>query len=123
MQKKGLNRESFVQKFPDSERGEMKARASFLGGDFDDEIEDSSIRSFKNLQQLAQSPTVGDKTPFSKTPRAKMGADAGDEEGAGASKDKTSPKSTKQQEKDKGDKEKEKKNLLGKFLSKHRNKK
>lgn len=119
MQKKGLNRESFVQKFPDSERGEMKARASFLGGDIEDEIEDSSIRSFKNLQQMSQSPTVGDKTPFSKTPRAKMGVDAEiDDDDLNK---KSSPRDVKEQEK--GDKDKEKKNLIGKFLSKHRNKK
>lgn len=115
MQKKGLARESFVQKFPDSERGEMKQRASFLGGDFDDDAEEFATRSFKNLQQLIQSPTKGDKTPFSKTPRAKMGADPEDCEEAASS-----PRAVKGAEKEDKD---TKKNILGKlFLSKHRNK-
>lgn len=98
----------------------MKSRASFLGGDLEDDVEDSSVRSFKNLQQMTMSPTIGDKTPFSKTPRAKMGADPDEDEEA--FKDSTSPRGVKQ---DKGEKEKEKdkKNLIGKFLSKHRNKK
>lgn len=115
MQKKALARESFVQKFPDSERGEMKQRASFLGGEVDDDVEDSSVRSFKNLQQMIQSPTKGDKTPFSKTPRAKMGADPEDSEDICSS-----PRELKGGQKDDKD---VKKHRLGKlFLSKHRNK-
>lgn len=115
MQKKVLPRESFVQKFPDSERGEMKQRASFLGGEIDDDVEDSSIRSFRNLQQMIQSPTKGDKTPFSKTPWAKMGADPDDSDDICSS-----PRGGKGGEKDDKD---GKKNRLGKlFLSKHRNK-
>ena len=100
-------------KFPDSERGEMKQRASFLCADVEDEREEAPPRSFQSLQQSIVSPTKGDKTPFSKTPRAKMG---GDPEDMG---DFSSPRARRD-----GDKEQKpaKMKLVGKlFLSKHRN--
>lgn len=73
--KKGGGKDSFVHRFPDSKRGEMRLRASFLGGDtFEDEVEASPVRSFRNLEQIAKSTTTkGSKAQFSKTPRAKMG--------------------------------------------------
>lgn len=113
--KKGINRESFVQKFPDSERGEMKSRASFLGGDLEDDIEDSNIRTFRSLQQLTQSPTKGDKTPFSRTPRATLDGDLEETEESG--RELSSPRGVKEKQQKEG-----KTNIFGKILSKHRNK-
>lgn len=70
MQKPNSN-QSFQQKFPDSKRGEMKARASFLGAS----PEMAGVKNqptFKNLEQELISPTKGGKVPFQKTPRTRM---------------------------------------------------
>lgn len=113
--KKGINRESFIQRFPDSERGEMKSRASFLGGDFEEDTEECNVRTFKGLQQLNQSPTKGDKTPFSRTPRATLDGDTEEMEEGG--KDSVPPRGVKEKQQKEG-----KTNIFGKILSKHRNK-
>lgn len=109
MQKKSAGRETFLKRFPDSERGHTKSRASFLG-DVEEE-EDVKKGGFKNLEELTISPTKGDKQAFSKTPRAKMGEDPEDSTGEKCSKEESG---------------REKKKLmkhLGTFLlSKHRNK-
>lgn len=112
--KKGISRDSYVQRFPDSERGEMKSRASFLGGDLEEEVDESAVRSFKNLQQLNESPTKGDKTPFSRTPRATLEGELeeADEGGKGVN----SPTGIKVQKEGKT-------TIFGRIMAKHRNKK
>lgn len=110
MQKKD-SRDSLALKFPDSERGEMKQRASFLFADAEEESEPSP-QSFQSLQQAIQSPTKGEKTPFSKTPRAKMGTDSEDFEVPASPRGKNDK-----------DQKPAKMKVVGKFfLSKHRNK-
>lgn len=72
--------QSFIQKFPDSDRGEAKGRATFLGGEQDEEKE-TNAHSFTSLTMQTLSPTKGDKSPFSKTPWEKVGkSNGGDDE-------------------------------------------
>eukprot|EP00737_Agarophyton_chilense_P001421 gb/GEZJ01001596.1/.p1 GENE.gb/GEZJ01001596.1/~~gb/GEZJ01001596.1/.p1 ORF type:complete len:111 (-),score=24.16 gb/GEZJ01001596.1/:430-762(-) len=69
-------KESFYKKFPDSERGPLKDRASFLGTDFGDTTRDArDDTTFQDLTKMLKSPTKGNKNAFSKTPRAKVGGD------------------------------------------------
>ncbi|PXF40600.1 hypothetical protein BWQ96_09704 [Gracilariopsis chorda] len=70
-------KDSFYQKYPDSDRGTMTERASFLGSEFnDDPNETGASTSFQNLNKLQmKSVTKGQKSPFSKTPRSKVGGD------------------------------------------------
>lgn len=110
--------QSLCQKFPDSERGEMKIKASFLG-DLDDDGEEKKLGAFKTLQELSMSPTKGGKSPFSKTPRAKMGADP-DSGGVEVEEQSSTPRGLRGSLDDKSPKA----HSFGKFfLSKHRNKK
>lgn len=118
-------RASFVQKFPDSERGETKQRASFLGevSQFGDK-EQTNNDSFEKLNKMMLSPTKGNKTPFSKTPRAKVGGEA--EEG----KEEEGKEEERKEEEGKEEKENEeveknngqRKNKFSVFLSKYYNK-
>lgn len=70
-------KDSFFQKYPDSDRGTMTEKASFLGSDFkDDSNETGGETTFQNLNKLQmKSVTKGKKSPFSKTPRSKVGGD------------------------------------------------
>lgn len=75
---KKMTRESLGPRFPDSERRELRARASFL---IDGSTLDTSERSkFQELEKLSQSPTVAAKR-FSKTPREAFAAEEHQVEG------------------------------------------
>lgn len=74
----GTVRSSFVHKrdalgpkYPDSERGESRARASFLI----DNTQNTGDRN--NFNRMSLSPTLGEKT-FTKTPRMTLGKDRKD---------------------------------------------
>jgi hypothetical protein len=67
---------SITQRFPDSERGEMKGRAAFHDqfgdqGDFDADVD--VPRSFRDLEQMSKSPTKARTSAFAKTPGGRVG--------------------------------------------------
>lgn len=73
MQRKSTATSFFIQKYPDGERADIGTqRISFMGVEYDEE-DDGKANPFRNLTQLRGSPTQGEKSPFSKTPREQVG--------------------------------------------------
>lgn len=124
---KRMTKEPLGSRFPDSERGESRARASFLMDA--SMVETSSESKYQELERMNQSPTSAQKR-FSKTIPATLDADdhTTDEKAAsifpsaGVRED-TQPSPSHDETSDKDSPGKKGRLFKGIFLSKHRNKK
>lgn len=64
---KRMARDSFIPKFPDSERGESRQRASFLV----DKSDTGTKKRFTEFERMSLSPSMAENS-FTKTPRATL---------------------------------------------------